>query len=393
MSMFRQLLFIMKREIRYMWRDKSLQMILLIGPLLGLLLFVGVYSHQRIDDIPTAIVDLDRTYASQQLINKLENTQDLEIVSYPDTYAQLEEEIKKGEIIVGIVIPENYGRNLALGRLTKVAAFIDGTNMAYATNASTAILTVTRTVGAEAGIKTLVSKGVQIGQAKEAYQSIDFHEEAWFNPTLNYAYFLVLAFALNMWQQFCTLGASMNIIGETGKKSWLQIKSSGISTFKFFLGKSLVHIAVFMLIVLPIYGVVFGLLKFPLAGEWWMLILLTLVFTVALHSLGTFMSSVANNAVNASRFGMMVALPSFVISGYTWPLESMPQLFQPLAWILPQTWFFQGINYLVFKNPGWEFIRHYLLALGLLAVLFYSAATVVTYVRENVKFILHLRRA
>jgi len=391
--MLRQLVFIMKREIRCMWRDKSLRLILLIGPLLGVLLFAGVYSHQRVDNIPTAIVDLDKTQASQQVIDKLENTQDLQIVSYPDTYAQLEEEIRKGDVIVGIVIPENYGRDLALGRQTKVAAFIDGTNMAYATNASTAILTVTRTIGAEAGIKTLVSRGVQVTQAEEAYQSIDFHEEAWFNPTLNYAYFLVLAFALNMWQQFCTLGATMNIIGETGKKSWLQIKASGISTFKLFFGKSLVHIAVFMLIVLPIYGVVFGVLKFPLASEWWMLILLTLVFAVALHSLGTFMSSIANNAVNASRFGMMVALPSFVISGYTWPLESMPEFFQPLAWILPQTWFFQGINYLVFKNPGWEFIRHYLLALGLLAVLLYSAAAVVTYVRQNVKAILPFWRA
>lgn len=376
-----------------MWRDKSLRLILLTGPLLGLLLFVGVYSHQRVDNIQTAIVDLDKTYASQQIINKLENTPDLKIVSYPDTYAQLEEEIRKGDVIVGIVIPENYGRDLALGRQTKVAAFIDGTNMAYATNASTAILTVTRTIGAEAGVSALVSRGVQVRQAEEAYQSIDFHEEAWFNPTLNYAYFLILAFALNMWQQFCTLGASMNIIGETGMKSWLQIKASGISTFKFFLGKSLVHIAVFMLIVLPVFVVVFGVLKFPLASEWWMLILLTLVFTVALHSLGTFMSSIANNTVNASRFGMMVALPSFIISGYTWPLESMPQWFQPLAWILPQTWFFQGINYLIFKNPGWIFIRHYLLALGLLAVLFYSAAAVITYVRQNLKTILPLRRA
>ncbi|NMA52220.1 MAG: ABC transporter permease, partial [Peptococcaceae bacterium] len=72
--MLRQLILIMKREIRHMWRDKSLRLILLTGPLLGLLLFVGVYSHQRVDNIQTAIVDLDKTYASQQIINKLENT-------------------------------------------------------------------------------------------------------------------------------------------------------------------------------------------------------------------------------------------------------------------------------------------------------------------------------
>jgi len=377
--MFRVCRAIMERELFYLWRDKGLRYILLIGPLLGMLLFAGVYSYQRIGNIPTAIVDLDKSSASQQVISDLKTAQNLQVVSYPDSFDQLEESIKRGEVIVGVVIPENYGKNIALKRQTKVAVFIDGMNMAYATNATSAVLTVTRTLGAQVGVETLIARGIQPTQAQEAYQSINLQEEAWFNPTLNYAYFLALAFALNIWQQCCTLAACMNIIGETGVRSWLQIKASGISKFKLFFCKSLVQIGAFMLMVLPVYVLAFGVFKYPLACGWPTFLLFTLIFTITLHSLGTLMSSFSGNAVNASRYGMIIALPSFMVSGFTWPIEAMPQWFQPVAWFFAQTWFFQGLNFLTFKNPGWEFMSRYFGMLGLMAVLFYSAAALFTW--------------
>lgn len=383
--MMKQILAIMKRELFYMWHDTGLRFILLVGPLLGLLFFAGIYSHQRIDHIPTAIVDLDQSSASRQVVNELKNTQDLQAVAYLDSYDDLKDLLQKGQAVVGIVIPAHYGQDVALHRQTKVAVMIDGTNMIYATNASSAVLTVTRTLGAETGIKTLIAQGIQPTQAQEAYQSIEFREEAWFNPTLNYAYFLVLAFALNIWQQCCTLASCMTVIGENGVPSWLQIRASGISLFKFFFSKSIVHLLVFMLIVLPVYFIAFNVFKFPLAVSWPILLLFTFVFAVTLHSLGMFMSSISGNAVNASRFGMIIALPSFVVSGFTWPLQAMPQWLQPIAWFFPQTWFFQGFNYLAFKNPGWLFMSHYFLTLAMMAVLFYGASALVLYWQSAAK--------
>ncbi len=377
--MFKQCLVIMKREIFFMWRDQSLRNILIAGPLFGLFLFMGIYNHPRIDNISTAIVDLDRSSASRQVIAELKNTQDLKVITYPNSFEQLEELIKREQVIVGVVIPENYGKNIALHRHTKVAVLIDGANITYATNAASAVLTVTRTLGAEVGVKTLVARGIQPDQAKEAYQSIDFREEAWFNPTLNYAYFLVLPLVLNIWQQCCMLASCMNIIGENGVRSWLQIKASGISSFKLFFCKSIVHIFIYMLIVLPVYFLAFVFFKLPLNCGFIIFLLFTLVFTISLHSIGTLISSFSRNAVDASRFGMVIALPSFVISGFTWPIAAMPHWFQSLTWVLPQTWFFQGINYLVFKNQGWEFMVNYFLMLGMMSIICYSLAALFTH--------------
>ena len=376
--MLKQCLAITRREFYYMWRDKGLRYILLLASLIGLLLFAGIYSAQVLQDIPTAVVDLDKSSQSRALVQKLENAENLKVTARLSNYAEARELLEEGRAVVGVVIPENFGHDVSLSRSTNVAMLIDGSNMVYATNASSAVLTITRTVSAEAGVKTLLAQGVELNQAKEAYQAIDLKEEYWFNPTANYAYFLVLGLVLNMWQQCCTLAACANIISETGVSSWLQIRAMGISKFKLFFSKSIAHLIVFMVLAVVLYVLCFGVLKLPLHCGWGILLLFTFAAALALHSVGTMMSSLALNAVDSARFGMIVALPSFVLSGFTWPLEAMPHFLQLLVWILPQTWFFQGLNYLTFKNPGWHFMLPYFKGLIIITLVCYGVSTVAT---------------
>ncbi|HOV79183.1 MAG TPA: ABC transporter permease [Bacillota bacterium] len=375
--MIRQCLAIMRREFFYMWRDKGLRCILLAGPLLGLLLFYATYSARVLKDIPTAIADLDRSGASLELARDIRNTENLKVVACPDSFDELNELIKNGKAVVGIVIPENYGKDVSLHRQTRVEVIVDGSNMIYATNAASAALSVTRTLGARTGINTLVARGIQPLQAKEAYQSVDFREEAWFNPALNYACFIVLALALNIWQQCCTLAACMTIVGETGAGSWYQIKSLGLSKFKLFFSKSAAQVITFMVISLPVFFLAFVIFKIPLRCGFPVFFLFNLAFVIALHSVGTLASGIARNAVNSTRFGMLVALPSFILSGYTWPLEAMPHYLQVIVKILPQTWYFQGINFLTFKNPDWAFMTRFFLAFFAIAAACYGAAAVI----------------
>jgi ABC-2 type transport system permease protein len=372
--MFKQCLAIARREFYYMWRDKGLRYILLLVPFVGLILFSLLYSAQTLTGIPTAIADLDNSSSSRALVQKLENTEHLQVTARLSSYNEVRQLLEQGQVVVGVVIPENFGRRVALGRSTNVAMIIDGSNMIYSTNASSTVLTVTRTVSAEAGIKTLLARGIDPNQAEDAYQSVDIKEEYWFNPTVNYAYFLLLGFVMNMWQQCCMLASCTNVIGEMGVNSWLQIKALGIAKFKFFFSKSAAHLIIFMLLAIALYALCFGVLKLPMQCGWGILLLFTLTAALALHGLGTMMSSLAPNAVDSARFGMMVALPSFVLSGFTWPIEAMPHVLQSLVWILPQTWFFQGLNYLTFKNAGWHFMLPYFACLIIIALVCYAVS-------------------
>ncbi len=376
-TMLRQCLAVMRREVYYLWRDKGLRNILLAGSVLGLLVFYAIYSAQVLIDIPTAVADLDCSRESRQLTEDFSGAENLKVVAHPGSFAEVEELIRQGQILVGIVIPEHYARDVSLRRQGNLSIIIDGSNMIYATNAANTVLAITGRINARAGIKTLMAGGMHPDQAREAYSSVTFREEPWFNPALNYAYFLVLALALNLWQQCCMLAACQNIIGETGRKSWLQLKAAGVSKLMFFFSKSVVQITVFTLTVLPVYYLSFIVFKLPLACGFWMLFLFTLVFAVALQATGTLVSSFARTAVNSTRFGMIIAVPSFILCGYTWPLEAMPRIVQQVVKVLPQTWFFQGINYLTFKDPGWTFMSPFFSALLVIAAVSYAAAAVI----------------
>ncbi|AEG61814.1 ABC transporter permease [Desulforamulus ruminis] len=369
---------LIQRELLYLWRDRGLRNILLFGSLLGLALFFATYSAQVLQNIPTAVVDLDHSSASHQLIEKVAQAENLQVAAYPDSYEEAEELMKRGKIVVTMVIPENYGKTLALGRQGNVYMAIDGSNMIYSTNATTAALTVAKTISAQAGVKALLARGFQPSEAQNAYLGVELREEAWFNPTLNYAYFLVLALVLNIWQQCCTLAAATNIISETGRPSWKQFKMAGLSKWTLFASKSAVHIVLFMFMVLPVYLISFAVFKVPLHCSGWLLLFFTLAFTIALHSVGTFTSSIGRNAVDTTRYGMIIALPSFILSGYGWPLESMPAFLQSLVKLLPQTWFFQGLNYLTFKNPDLSFVQTYFWAFGIISVVCYGATALLT---------------
>jgi len=375
--MLRQCLAIARREFFFMWRDKSLRYILLAGPLLGLLIFYATYSPQVLKNIPAAIVDLDHSRAGQELIKNIQAAENLKITAYPGSYDELEELIKKGEVIAGVVIPEDYGKEVSLSRQARVEMIVDGSNMIYATNTTSAMLSVTRTLSAQTGVKVLVARGIQPAQARAAYQPVEFREEAWFNPTLNYAYFVVLALALNVWQQCCTLAACMNITGETGARSWYQIKALGLSRLRLFFSKSAAQIITFMVIALPVFFLAFVVCKLPLRCGLAVFLLFNLAFVIALHSVGTLASSLARDAVNATRFGMIIALPSFLVSGYTWPLEAMPPYLRVIAQMLPQTWYFQGLNFLTFKDPGWAFMSQFFLAFLIIAAVCYGTAAII----------------
>lgn len=368
--------FFFRREFTYIWRDRGLRIVLFLMPLLSLLLFGLTYQTQVLTDIPTAIVDLDHSTQSRELVAELEQAENLQVKAYFNTYEDLRRSIEKGESVVGVVIPEKYGRCQELRRPTRVAMIIDGSNMVYGINSSVAVLQVTRTIEVKSGVKVLLARGEQMSDAKNALMAINFNEEPWYNPTINYAFFLVLGLVLNIWQQCCTLLSAMTIIGETGNRSWVHLKSSGISLLGVFLSKVLAHLVIFMGTVAVLYGLCFEVLHLPLRCDFGKLMLFTLGFAIAMHSMGTLVSSFARTAADASRIVMAVAVPAFVLSGFTWPLEAMPQILASIVKWLPQTGFFQGVIFLTMKDASWSYISQYYVQFLMFALIAYAISMV-----------------
>lgn len=348
-----------------------MRIVLFVVPIVSLLLFALTYRTQVLTDIPTGIVDLDSSQQSRQLMADLKQAENLDVIAHYNNYEDLRHDIEKGKVVVGVAIPEKYGQCIEARRPTRVAMIIDGSNMVYAINSSVAVLQVTRTVEVKNGVKVLLARGEHMQDAKNALMAINFVEEPWFNPTINYAFFLVLGLVLNIWQQCCTLLASMTVIGETGTRSWVHLKSSNLSMAGIFISKTLAHLVIFMGTVAVLYGICFGILGLPLRCDFGKLMVFTLGFAIAMHSIGTLVSTVARNAADASRIAMAIAVPAFVLSGFTWPLEAMPHCLAEIVKWLPQTGFFQGVIFLSMKDASWAYMSQYYIQFLLFALVAY----------------------
>ncbi|WP_061212775.1 ABC transporter permease [Syntrophomonas wolfei] len=366
-----------RREFTYIWRDRGLRVVLLVMPLLSLLLFGLAYRAQVLTDIPTAIADLDRSAQSRALASDIKQAENLDVVAYYNSYEEIKRAIEKGEVVVGVVIPEKFGQQQELRRPTRVAMIIDGSNMVYAINASVAVLQVVRTIEVKSGVKVLLAQGEHMKDAMNALMAVNIVDEPWFNPTINYAFFLVLGLVLNIWQQCCTLLSAMTIIGETGTRSWVHLKSSSRSLFIIFLAKILAHLVIFMATVAVLYGLCFEVLHLPLRCDFGKLMLFTMGFAVAMHSLGTLVSSFSRTAADASRIVMAIAVPAFVLSGFSWPLEAMPQILAQVVKWLPQTGFFQGVIFLSMKDASWAYMSQYYFQFLLFALVAYALTAVI----------------
>ena len=243
----------------------------------------------------------------------------------------MEKMLADGEIVGGIVIPENLAQDIARRSSPTIYMALDGTNMAYSTNTTAALLEVIGVISARTGVSMILAQqspqpligpavpqpSLTAAETLSLYMPVNFVDESWFNPALSYRAFLLLVLLINVWQQCCTLLGCTNIIGETGMRSWLQVKSNGFSLCKLFFSKSVAQLIVMFASVVPIYLCAFAVLKLPLNVSLAFLLLFTFVFLLALHALATFMSSIAQDTVDASRFGMLIALPSFLLCGYT----------------------------------------------------------------------------
>ena len=366
-----------RREFTYIWRDRGLRVVLLVMPLLSLLLFGLAYRVQVLTDIPTAIADLDRSAQSRAVASDIKQAENLDVVAYYNSYEEIKRAIEKGEVVVGVVIPEKFGQQQELRRPTRVAMIIDGSNMVYAINASVAVLQVVRTIEVKSGVKVLLAQGEHMKDAMNALMAVNIVDEPWFNPTINYAFFLVLGLVLNIWQQCCTLLSAMTIIGETGTRSWVHLKSSSRSLFIIFLAKILAHLVIFMATVAVLYGLCFEVLHLPLRCDFGKLMLFTMGFAVAMHSLGTLISSFSRTAADASRIVMAFAVPAFVLSGFSWPLEAMPQILAQVVKWLPQTGFFQGVIFLSMKDASWAYMSQYYFQFLLFALVAYALTAVI----------------
>jgi len=328
------------KEIIQALRDPRMRFILFIIPAVQTVIF-GYAVNTDVRNVATALVDHDRTPASRELVAALTASGYFRVVLTSDRPADLGRALDQGQAVVGLVIPEGYAADLAAGRGPAVQMIVDGTNSNTATVAQGYAARIVQQLGARLAAR-----------AGLAPDGIELRARAWFNPSLASRVYNVPAVIGVIVLLMCLLLTAMAVVREREMGTLEQLLVSPLSAGELMLGKTL-PVAVVALVQMSLVTTV-ALLWFdvPLRGPVTTLLLAAALFILAGLSLGLLVSTFSATQQEAFLGMFLFFLPAIILSGFLYPIDTMPELFQRLTLANPLRHFLDIVRGVFLRGAG-----------------------------------------
>ncbi len=339
------------KEFIHIVRDPRSLALAVSIPMLLLLLF-GYALTLDVDHIPTVILDWDRTPQSRSLIDQFISSRYFKLQSATQNYSYLLKMLDNGEARMALVIPANFSRNLEANRETMIQVLMDGTDANTATIA----------LGYVSAITTLYSQNViqhkmnQLGVGKIS-SPIEPRIRVWFNPDLESKNFIVPGLIAIIMAILSAILTSGTISREWERGSMEQLISTPIRNLELILGKMIPYfvIGIFDLLLSIAMGrYLFGV---PLRGNGLLLFSLASLFLMGSICQGVVVSIITKNQLLSSQISIILSyLPTFILSGFIYPISNMPVLIQLVTYFFPGRYFVTILKGIFAKGIGMEIL-------------------------------------
>ncbi len=325
---------IMRKEAYHVWRDpRTLGLILLLPGLLLILLGYGISGEGG--NVLMAVADLSKSAASRRYIQYYSASQDFKVAYHVLSEEELLALLDGGQVQVGMLIPEDFGRNLEGGHTADVQFFINGS--ADPTNVQTIQLKVSA-IGQMASESILVQQVMRSGLAVGLALPVDTSVRTLYNPNGDRKLFMIPGLIPIILQVQALILSALAIVKEREQGTMEQLIVTSIRPWELMLGKIIPYLAVsvFNLFALLILGkLLFGV---TVAGSYWELIGLSLVFIVGSLGMGVLISNLAQSQMQAIYLAVFIVLiPAIILSGLLYPRDNMPWFSLAYSELLPVT--------------------------------------------------------
>lgn len=332
------ILAVIKKEFIHIIRDPQSLILTLVMPLMMLFLY-SYAMNLEMREIKMVIIDQSKTIQSQQLINKIKGS-GFFLLQYQDLKLnQIESIFQKRKAQSILIIPSHFVKDLEIKRSTDLQLLIDASDP----NAANYI---------QQYVLKIVASYPSSNKNKGLFQ---IQPRFYYNPDLKSAYFFVPGIIAIILLLISTLLTSMAIAREKEQQTLEQLLVSPIHPIQMILGKIIPY--TFLGLVDGLLILLVGILYFkvPFVGSALLLLLMMLIYVTCGMMLGLLISTIAKTQQVAMITAMLITiLPTILLSGFMFPINSMPLIFRLLSKIVPATHFIQIIRGIVLKGAGLE---------------------------------------
>ena len=354
---------VLRKEAIQMRRDTGTLRFALAIPVFQLVLFGLIDTNVK--HVPTVVFDQSQTPDSRELVRDFVNTSYFDVVEFAPSRAALRERIVAGRASVGIEIPPDYARKRLDNRPADFMVLIDGSDSTI----SSSTLAAANGLGLQ---KSLGEIAQRTGLREMPVQPFPL---LLFNPDSRSANLLIPGLVAILLTFSGTILAAFSIVRERERGTLEQLMVTPASPVAVVLAKLLPYLLlgfVQLLLVLVLMVFVFGV---PIHGNVFLLLALSVIYLFSLLALGLLVSSRANTQMEAIQGAQGFLLPSIMLSGYIFPLSSLPAPLRLLSKVLPATHFIAISRGIIIRGAGFMDLWPNVAALLILAVILVAGST------------------
>ncbi len=346
-SPFRSVMPVMRKEFRQIRRDTRSLIFMIFIPAFMLLMF-GYALNFDVKHIPLAVIDQDGSRVSRELVEKFGTTEYFEVRAFPGKTAELDGLMARELVRAALVIPEHFSEDILAGRSPDIQFILDGANAMSGTTAAGYAGAILQSYSQRITLAVLERRGVRGFVAP-----LETEVRIWYNPELRSAKFLVPGLMAFILMVILTVSTAFSIVREKERGTMEQIMVSPIRPAGLILGKMIPYVLISLAsahFVLALGWILFGV---AIKGSYFLLLPTMLLFLVCGLGQGILISSITRTQQVAFLISVLTTfLPTFILSGFVFPVRNMPTFVQAVTYLVPAKYFLAALRAIILKGAG-----------------------------------------
>ena len=346
------------KELRQISRDRRTLMILLFVPGFFLLLF-GYALNFDIRDVTLAVNDQDRSVKSRELVSAFVNSGYFRLVGFVDSPREIDALVDQGRARAVIAIPAGFERDLTMKQPVTVQVIVNGDN---ANTASTVV----------GYARALIGEFGAIGITPP----IAVEPRIWYNPQLRSTLFLVPGLIAYISMITAVVSTALSVVREKERGTMEQVRMAPISPLPYIIGKTIPYLVISFVSALVVIFAAMALFDLPMRGSWLLLCAAIGLFLIGAQAMGLLISTIAQTQQVAFQISLLASLlPTMILSGFIFPISSMPAGVQAVTHIVPARYFLVALRSIVLKGAGLSAFWQDMAALAIFATVAMALAS------------------
>jgi ABC-2 type transport system permease protein len=350
-------------------RDTRSLILALAAPLILLILF-GYALTMDVTHVGLCVIDRDKSAASRAFTEKFAHTEYFDYVAASDTTRTADELFDERKISLAITIPSGFGKDIDNGKTAKVQVLVDGSDSTSANVSLGYASAVILSHSAEIAERDMLRKGSSPRNIR-----IEAVPRFWYNENMVTRNFILPGLTAVILAIICALIASLSISRENERGTLESILSTPVRPREFIFGKMIPYVLIGVLDTITCFVMGYFVFGLPIKGSFLALLLITVLFTGGMTSLGILISTVARTQVLSVQMSMIATyLPTFILSGFAFPIANMPAVIQAITHVIPARYLITVTKGIALKGVGTALVSLQIFFLAVFFIVITAAA-------------------